>query len=138
MQLYRVRPEDFFAYQNYESGKRTLPPGAPVVDHTYTVGARQGGHIPSESSSALAVSGAGHVVAVATAIPAHRPRYEPFERRKVAWLQVTRLALSARVDSEKLSGWVHDITPAKLLAPVPGVTAALVVERSAPAPPRRR
>ena len=57
------------------------------------------------------------------------PVRRPFERRKVAWLQVTRLALSARVDGEKLSGWVHDITPAKLLAPVPGVTTALVVER---------
>jgi alpha-2-macroglobulin len=129
VQLYRVRPDDFFAYQNYEAGKRALPPGAPVVDHTYTVGGHQGGQIRVDLRPALAASSAGHVVAVATATPAGRPRYGLFERRKVAWLQVTRLALSARVDGEKLSGWVHDITPTKLLAPVPGVTAALVVER---------
>jgi uncharacterized protein YfaS (alpha-2-macroglobulin family) len=131
VQLYRVRPEDFFAYQDHEGGKRARPPGAPIVDHTYEIGARQGGRVRVDLRPALGASGTGHVVAVATAIPARQPRYGGFERRKVAWIQVTRLALSARVDGEKLSAWVHDITQAKLLAPVPDVTTSLVVEHRA-------
>jgi hypothetical protein len=129
VQLYRVRPEHFFAYERYEEGKRAAPPGAPVVDRTYTVGARHEGRIRVDLRPALAASGTGHVVAVVTAVPAWRPRYGRFDGRKVAWIQVTRLALSARLDGEKLSGWVHDISPAKLLAPVPGVTTSLVVQK---------
>jgi alpha-2-macroglobulin len=131
VQLYRVRPEHFFAYQDYEAGRRTLPPGTPVVDRSYAVGARHSGQVRVDLRPALAASGAGHVVAVVTAVPARRPRGGAFERRKVAWIQVTRLALSARVDGERLSAWVHDITPAKLLAPVAGATTSLVVEDSA-------
>jgi uncharacterized protein YfaS (alpha-2-macroglobulin family) len=128
VQLYRVRPEHFFAYEDYEAGKRALPPGAPVVDRSYPIGPRRGGNIRVDLRPALAASGLGHVLAVATAVPARRPRYGAFERRRVAWIQVTRLALSARVDDEKVSAWVHDLTQAKLLAPVPGVTTSLVVE----------
>jgi uncharacterized protein YfaS (alpha-2-macroglobulin family) len=128
VQLYRVRPEHFFAYQDYEAGKRALPPGAPVVDRTYAIGASHGGEMRVDLRPALAAAGLGHVVAVATAVPSRRPRYGGFERRRVAWLQVTRLALSARIDREKLSAWVHDITPARLLAPVSGVATSLVVE----------
>ena len=47
--------------------------------------------------------------------------------------QVTKLALSARLDGEKVSAWIHDITAAKLLAPVAGVTTSLVVEGRAAA-----
>jgi uncharacterized protein YfaS (alpha-2-macroglobulin family) len=132
VQLYRVRPENFFAFQDYEAGKRASPPGTAVTDHTYAVGARQGGKIRVDLRPALAASGTGHVVAIATALPARRPgSYSGFRQRSVAWIQVTKLALSARVDGDKLSAWVHDITQAKLLAPVAGVTTSLVVEKRA-------
>ena len=128
VQLYRVRPDDFFAYQSYEAGKRALPPGTPVVDHSYAVGTHQAGN-PRRSSPR-----AGGVRQRTRRRRRHRDPGPPapvraVRARKVAWLQVTRLTVSARVDGEKLSGWVQDITPAKLLAPVPGATAALVVER---------
>jgi uncharacterized protein YfaS (alpha-2-macroglobulin family) len=126
--LYRVRPEQLFAYQQYESGRRAQPPGTLVVDRTYPIGARRGAQLRVDLRPALGPSGAGHVVAVAAAVPARRVRDDAFPRRSTAWIQVTRLAVSARVDGEKLSGWVHDITPAKLLGPVPGVTTTLVVE----------
>lgn len=131
VQLLRVRPEQFFEYQDFEAGKRLLPPGTPAVDRTYTIGPRHGGEIRVDLRPALPAAGTGQVIAVATAVPARRPRYGGFERRKAAWIQVTRLGLSARLDQQKLSAWVHDITPARLLAPVSGVTASLVVEHRA-------
>ncbi len=129
VQLFQVSPRDFFAFQDYEAGRRAAPPGKAIADSSYPIGGRRGGRIRVDLRPALSSSGTGHVVAIATAVPARRPRYGSFDGKKVAWIQITRLGLSARLDGEKLSAWVHDITPPKLLAPVPGVTTSLLVEK---------
>jgi uncharacterized protein YfaS (alpha-2-macroglobulin family) len=129
VQLFQVSPRDFFAFQDYEAGRRATSPGKVVANKTYPIGQRQGAHIRVDLRPGLSSSGTGHVVAIATAVPARRPRDGDFEHRQVAWIQVTRLGLSARLDGEKLSAWIHDITPPKLLAPVAGVTTSLLVEK---------
>jgi len=127
VQLFQVRPADYFAFQDYEAGRRPSPPGRRVVDQTHTIGPRHGGRIRVDLRPALAASGTGHVVAIATAaVPSARRK--DLERKRVAWIQVTTLGLSARLDQEKASAWVHDITPAKLVEPRAGVAASLLVE----------
>ncbi len=128
VQLFQVQPNDYFAFQDYEAGRRTSPPGRRVIDQTYVVGSSRGADIRVDLRPALAASGTGHVVAIATASPSDHARRDWFDRKSVAWIQVTRLGLSARLDSEKISGWVHDITPAKLVEPRAGVAASLLVE----------
>ena len=126
VQLYRVTPADYFAYTEMESKKRA-PPGKLVVDKTYAVGPRMGADIRVDLRPVLSKSETGHVLAVATAVPAVRvPEY--FNRRNVAWIQVSRLGVSARIDGEKLSAWATDISPDSFLTPVPGATAELVEE----------
>ncbi|MCW5809126.1 MAG: hypothetical protein KIT31_42625, partial [Deltaproteobacteria bacterium] len=61
------------------------------------------------------------------------------EQKQVAWIQVTRLGLTARADGFKLRAWLHDLTPGKQLAPqaaevqilVPGAAAAPAVAADA-------
>jgi uncharacterized protein YfaS (alpha-2-macroglobulin family) len=128
IQLFQVQPGDYFAYQDYEAGKRAVPPGKCVVDKSYAIGPREGAHIRVDLRPSLGKAGVGNVVAIATAAPPAHLRQDSFERKKVAWIQVTKLSLSARMDAEKVSGWIYDITPQRLLEPVAGVTTSLVVE----------
>ena len=128
IQLFQVQPKDFFAYEDYEAGKRGAPPGKCVVDKSYVIGPRGGANIRVDLRPALQQNGVGHVVAIATAVPLSNRRAPSFDRKSVAWMQVTKLGLSARMDREKVSGWIHDITPSKLLEPVADVNASLLVE----------
>ena len=128
VQLFAVTPQDFFAFEDFEAGRRATPPGKPVADSSYAIGRRQGAEIRVDLRPALPASGTGHVVAVAIAGRSGLRHDRWFRSRTVAWIQVTKLALSARLDGEKVSAWIHDITPAKLLAPVAGVATSLLVE----------
>lgn len=132
VQLYRVQPSDYFAYTEMESKKRAAP-GTLVSDKTYAVGARMGADLRVDLRPALSKANTGHIVAVATAVPAVRVP-EWFNRRNVAWIQVSRLGVSARIDGEKLSAWATDISPDSFLVPVGGATAELVEEGRADRP----
>jgi hypothetical protein len=128
IQLFQVQPKDFFAYEDYESDKRGTPPGKCVIDKSYTIGPRGGANIRVDLRPALGSAGVGNVVAIATAVPiSNRPSFE-FDRKSLAWIQVTRLGLSARMDREKVSGWIHNIAPSRLLQPMADVTASLLIE----------
>ncbi|MBL9018547.1 MAG: hypothetical protein JNL83_30455, partial [Myxococcales bacterium] len=127
VQLYRVAPADYFAYTELEAKKRTAPPGKLVVDKTYGVGPRMGADIRVDLRPVLSKTGTGHILAIATAVPSVRVP-EWFNRRNVAWIQVSKLGISARIDGEKLSAWATDISPDSFLAPVGGAIAELVEE----------
>jgi len=126
VQLFQVQPKDYFAYEEYEQGTRTTPPGKRVHDKTYAVGPQHGVDLRVDLRPALNPAGLGHVIAVATAAPA------PGQRRQdntVAWMQVTRLGLSTRIDGEAINAWVQNITPtARFLAPIAGVSTSILVE----------
>ncbi|MEO8699033.1 MAG: alpha-2-macroglobulin family protein [Kofleriaceae bacterium] len=126
IQLYQVQPKDYFAFQQYEEGKRGVPPGKRVYDKTHQVGAQHGVNVRVDLRPALNQAGFGHVVAIATATPG-RPNQR--EDRRTAWMQVTRLGVSSRIDGEHVNAWVQDITPnGKFLAPISGINTFLLVE----------
>ncbi len=127
VQLYQVQPSDFFAYGEYEEKQQQAPPGKPIFDKSYAVGARMGADIRVDLRPALSKAGTGHVLAVATAVPSVKVD-EWFNRRNVAWIQVSRLGVSARIDAETVSAWATDISPDKFLQPAAGAGAKLFVE----------
>ncbi|MDX2086378.1 MAG: hypothetical protein SFX73_00955 [Kofleriaceae bacterium] len=130
VQLFKVKPADYFAYEQYEAGERSTPPGTRVFDKAYPVGARRGIDLRVDLRPALATEGVGHVVAIATVDG--KPKL--LER---AWIQVTKLATVARVDRERVSAWVQDLAPDHFLAPRATASAQLLVEgRAAGAPAR--
>jgi hypothetical protein len=134
VQLFTVQPKDYFAYQELEAGKRAVPPGKRVFDKTYTVGPHHEVDVRVDLRPALNAAGTGHVVAIATAQPiaaaaAGRPAARPLDAQ-IAWLQVTKLGVSSRIDGERVNAWVQDITPdGRFLAPIGGATVSLIAER---------
>src|SRR5678815_1887822 len=70
VQLYQVQPGDYFAFEEFEAGKRATPPGKKVYDQDHAVGARQGAQARVDLRPALSPAGTGHIIAVATATPA--------------------------------------------------------------------
>ncbi len=127
IQLYQVEPGDYFAFQDFEEGRRATPPGTKVYDVVHTVGARHAATARVDLRPALLASGSGHVIAVAVATPAAK-KLAKHDRRRVAWIQVSRVGVTARIDGERVHAWTQDITPSRFLAPIPDVTATLVVE----------
>jgi alpha-2-macroglobulin len=133
VELYQVTPADYFAYEDYEAGTRRAPPGKRIVDKLVDVGARYSVRARVDLRPALAATQTGHVVAVAT-IPGHAN--DGFQPRVSAWIEVTKLAVSARLDGEKATAWVQDMTASHLLAPVSGAMASvMVVDRGVVVPP---
>jgi hypothetical protein len=82
VQLFQVQPKDFFAFEDYEAGTRTAPPGKCVVDKSYAVGPRGGTNIRVDLRPALESAGVGHVVAIATAAPVSNFHNFPIEFRR--------------------------------------------------------
>jgi uncharacterized protein YfaS (alpha-2-macroglobulin family) len=129
IQLYRVEPKDYFAYEAFESKRRPTPPGRQVFDKEYVVGAKHGMDIRLDLRPALNAQGHGHVIAiVSTPMDPKRCESEGC-RDRVAWIQVSKLAVSARVDQERVNAWVHDLTPSKLLASVTNAEVSLLIAK---------
>ncbi|HEY6038140.1 MAG TPA: hypothetical protein VIV58_27855, partial [Kofleriaceae bacterium] len=128
IELYQVQPADYFAWAAFEAGKRSAPPGKRVWAKDFTVGERYAGEARVDLRPVL-TNGSGHVVAVATAVPAlpvHKN--DGFEKRLTAWIQISKLGVMARVDRERVHAWTADISPnASFLAPRGDATASLVI-----------
>ncbi len=129
VELYAVQPSDYFAYEDYEAGQRKTPPGKRVLAQDFTVGARQGASARIDLRPALA-NGTGHLIAIARATPAAgvSRKLQTEERHARAWIQVTKLGVSARLDRERVHAWTHDLTPSSFLKPINGVQTSLLVE----------
>jgi uncharacterized protein YfaS (alpha-2-macroglobulin family) len=128
VQLYKVTPADYFAYEAFEANERAMPPGTRVLDRTYNVGARGGISLRVDLRPALSARGVGHAIAIATVDG------KPWLTQRT-WLQVTKLAVSARVDDEQVSGWVQDLARDRFLAPRATASAQLLVAGRTAAPP---
>jgi uncharacterized protein YfaS (alpha-2-macroglobulin family) len=135
IELYQVQPSDYFAYQDYEAGKLKTPPGKRIYSKEHPVGAKYGASARVDLRPALSAAGTGHVIAVATTIAAAGKKLPVSERSVRAWIQVSRIGLTARIDGERINAWAQDITPATFLKPISGVSTSLVVERRSDAPP---
>jgi hypothetical protein len=57
VQLYRVTPADYFAYEEFEAGTRKTPPGTRVFDQVYTIGPRSGATLRVDLRPALSSRG---------------------------------------------------------------------------------
>jgi len=122
VELFQVQPTDYFAYEQFENGKRASPPGKRVYQKTHEIGTHRGATARVDLRPALSASGTGHVIAMVTSPGDKAPS------RQAAWVQVTRLGLTARFDGERVNAWTQDITPARFLRPIAGVKASLLVE----------
>ncbi|NVB84682.1 MAG: hypothetical protein HOV81_40285 [Kofleriaceae bacterium] len=131
IELYQVQPSDYFAFEDFEAGKRKTPPGKRVYDKTHPVGARWAANARVDLRPALAASGTGHVIAIATGIAANGSKVEA---KRVAWIQVSKLGVTARIDGERINAWAQDVTPAAFLKPIEGATTSLLVEGRSDAP----
>jgi len=130
VQLFQVTPDDYFAYELFEAGRSSTPPGKKILDKNYEVGRNFSADLRVDLRPALAAAGTGHVIAIATATPVAGTRKNDLPSKAIAWIQVTRLGMTARFDGEKISAWVQDISPTtSFLAPLPGVTSSLIVAR---------
>ena len=127
VQLFQVEPTDYFAFRDFERGKRATPPGKHVYDKQHAVGARHGAIARVDLRPAL------RRPAAATSSRS-RPR-----RRRAAKLDEgaapagrldpgLALGVTARIDGERVNAWTHDITPSRFLEPIPGVKTSLLVE----------
>ncbi len=127
VQLYAVQPADYFAFQQFEAGKRATPPGRRVLDRHLPVGPRHGADLRVDLRPALAATGTGHVIAVVRASPSRPMPAEEFPRLLASWFQVTRLGVTTRVDGDRAHAWVHGLAGAAFVRPQAAVTTSLVV-----------
>lgn len=136
VELYKVQPSDYFAYEDFEQHRRKTPPGVRVWAKDYPVGQDYLGAAHVDLAPAL-TGGTGQVIAIASAEAAgHVRNYSWFSPKRVAWIQVTKLAVTSRIDGEAINAWVDDITPtASFLSPHANVKTQLVVEHRPEATP---
>ena len=130
VELYKVTPADYFAYEAFEQNpKATRPPGKRILAKDYPVGPRYMADLRVDLRPLLDKTGTGHIVAVATATPV-KPiaKDQWFPARNVAWIQVTKMGITARVDSEKISAWAREIDPARFLAAIPNAAMSIIRE----------
>ena len=129
VELYKVEPADYFAWSVWQTNAKKPAPGKRISARDYPVGDRYAGIARVDLRPALDASGVGHVVAVVTAAPSvPLQRYDGFQPRYAAWIEVTKLGISARVDQARVHAWVNAIAPAQFLEPRAGVTTSLIVE----------
>jgi alpha-2-macroglobulin len=122
VRLYSVQPGDWNAFAAYMKqsgyGRREAtgtPPGREAQATSVETGGRPDELTETRIDLSPALSeGRGQVVVVVEPVPGWREvlgiskdRYEP---RVVAWVQVTRIGLSAFVDSGELLGWATSLS----------------------------
>lgn len=117
VRLYQVTPGDFDAYAHYIQNQWNHDhpprlPGTKVLDTLIktTAGANALVETPVALSAALAKSGLGHTIAVIEPSP-WKEKYEP--PRLLAWVQSTKLAVDAYVDSDQLIAFATDLATGK-------------------------
>jgi uncharacterized protein YfaS (alpha-2-macroglobulin family) len=122
VKLFQVDPTvDLAAYGRYvnEQWNHDHPPPAPgkkVVDRTIKTAAGNNELVETSIDLTPALrNGLGHVVAVVEPYP-WKERYEP--PRMIAWVQSTKIGISAHVDNDNLIALATDLATGKRLADV--------------------
>jgi uncharacterized protein YfaS (alpha-2-macroglobulin family) len=129
IELYKVQPRDYFAYQQFEQGERKTPPGTRISVVERVVGDRYAATERLDLRPALEPGGTGHVVVVTKArfAATHKhPSWIPAHLS--AWIQVTKLGIISRVDQERVHAWVDDISHTNFLKARPNVSTSLVIQ----------
>jgi alpha-2-macroglobulin len=121
VKLYRVEPKDYDAYgfflQNQWNRKKPPSmPGSKVLDKLVLTSRTKNELVETHIDLSPALSGGlGHVIAVVEPYP-WKETWEP--PRLYAWVQSTKLAVDAFVDSDTLHGFVSDLATGKSVSGV--------------------
>jgi len=119
VKLYKVTPADFGAFSYYMTNQwnKDHPPPMPgkkVFDSTIKTRSKEPlSETRLDLASALDAKGLGHVVAFVEPRP-WKETYDPPDR--TAWIQSTKLGLSAHVDNDDLVAFVTELDTGKPLA----------------------
>ncbi|CAN5370780.1 hypothetical protein BH11MYX1_BH11MYX1_19780 [soil metagenome] len=129
IELYKVQPSDYFAYQQFEEGKRKMPPGKRISGVERAVGDRYAATERLDLRPALEPGGTGQVIVVTHARLADKQKHPSWVPTQTsAWIQVTKLGVVSRVDEERVHAWVDNISHANFLQARPNVSTSLVIQ----------
>lgn len=138
VRMYRVRPQDWNAYQkfvrylNYEDGSRPTMPGTLISDSVIPIKNIADELVETRIDLAAALDGGFGNVVLDIEPAVRRDKYD--RTRIVTWVQATTIGLDAFVDNEELVGFATELATGK---PLSGVELSIypndgvVAERSA-------
>ncbi len=119
VQIYKVRPKDWGAYNRFsqDNPRRPKPaPGRKVFDKNIRLSSTPDRMIDTSVDLAPALSKDGHGHAVIVVRPTNWPnRYRP---RLVSWVQVTDIGIDAFTDASEMIAWTTDLSDGKALSGV--------------------
>jgi uncharacterized protein YfaS (alpha-2-macroglobulin family) len=117
VRLHQVTPADFDAYgfynQNYwNKDKPPVVPGRKVFDDLVKTKATKNELVETavDLSTVVNKAGFGHAIAIVEPYP-WKEKYDP--PRMISWVQATKLAVDAYVDSDNLIAFVTDLDTGK-------------------------
>ncbi len=122
VKMYRVKPEDWHAYQqyvryiNYDDGRRPTMPGALVSDNVVAIENVADELVETRIDLSKALSGGLGNVVIDIEPTVKRDQYD--RSRIVTWLQSTQIGLDAFVDNTELVGFATELATGKPLAGV--------------------
>lgn len=124
VEAYAVTPDDYPAFVAFQRGDRArgAPPGRRVIATTVPVERAPDALIQTRIELGAAFPhGLGHAVVIVE--PTEVPKEEWRRRRLVAWVQSTRIGLSAAADSQSLLAWATSLSDGR---PLDGVELSLL------------
>ncbi len=139
VKMYRVRPQDWSAYQhyvryiNYDDGKRPVMPGQLISDKVVPIKNVADEVVETRIDLATALNGGFGNVVLDIEPTVRKDKYD--RTRVVTWIQATKIGLDAFVDNTELVGFATELATGKPLSgvelsiyPNDGVPAASVAE----------
>lgn len=122
VKVYRVRPQDWSAYQqyvrylNYDDGKRPSMPGTLIAESTVSIKNVPDELVETRIDLERHLSGGFGNIVLEIEPTVKRDRYD--RTRIVTWLQATQIGLDAFVDNEELVGFATELRTGRPLGGV--------------------
>ncbi len=122
VKIYRVRPQDWNAYQqyvryiNYDDGRRPAMPGTLVSENTVSIKNIADELVETRIDLARALNGGYGNLVLDIEPTVRRDKYD--RTRIITWIQATQIGLDAFVDNEELVGFATELKTGKPLGGV--------------------
>jgi alpha-2-macroglobulin len=126
VKIYRVRPQDWRAYQqyvryiNYDDGTRLTIPGTLISDNTISIKNIPDELVETRIDLAGALNGGFGNLILDIEPTVRRDKYD--RARVITWIQATQIGLDAFVDNEELVGFASELKTGK---PMGGVELSI-------------
>ncbi len=122
VKIYKVTPEDYFAYFALSHGYGDSVPGTKISDAMLPVKGVKNELAKTEIDLAGAMSskGLGHAIVIVEPAPWKQPDRPP---RSIAWVESTRLGIDAHADNAQLVAFASELATGK---PASGVAVELL------------